>query len=107
MANKYPNPCEKCGQKENCTNYRVCEAYLKYFRTIWKQFNGYPVRAYRAEQKKEHPKFRYEHPAIVLRYLEKGPCEKCKRAQVCETPCAAYWHWWDARMEWMRRRFGV
>ena len=52
-------------------------------------------------------KFVYEHPDIIRRYLEKGPCEHCQMANVCETTCGAYWNWWDARMEWLKRRWGI
>lgn len=103
--NNYPNPCDKCGVVD-CSSYRNCEQYLKYVRTIWKQFNSYPARAYLKQQKKENPKFLYEHPDIIRDYLENGPCANCQRAKVCDVPCAAYWHWWDARMEWHRRRLG-
>jgi hypothetical protein len=75
---------------------------------MWKQFNGYPSRVY-LRQKKQKPvtaKFIYEHPDVIRRYLENGPCGECRRAEVCDVPCGNYWNWWDARMEWMRRRFG-
>lgn len=101
----YPNPCDACG-RVNCTYYRDCGQYLKYVRTIWKQFNHYPIRAYRKFKNKKSEKFCYEHPDIVRRYLEKGPCEKCPKAKDCEIPCFAYWCWWDARREWHRRRLG-
>ena len=52
-------------------------------------------------------KFIYEHPDAIRRYLEKGPCEKCPNADLCDTPCFSYWLWWDARMEWLKRRFGM
>lgn len=105
MANKYPNPCDSCG-KTDCTYYRTCGKYLKYVRTIWKQFNGYQARVYRKQKNMKSEKFLYEHPDIVRRYLEKGPCEHCQRSNVCDNPCLAHWSWWDARMEWLRRRLG-
>lgn len=101
----YPDPCEKCTHK--ICHYYCCEPWLKRFRTIWKQFNSYPARVYRQIQKqKKTEKFVYLHPDEVRRYLEKGPCGKCPKSKVCQTPCAAYWGWWDARMEWIKRRFG-
>lgn len=102
---KYPNPCEKCRRAEDCTNYRKCKPYMQRFYTIWKQFYAYPVRIYRGKKNMKSNKFAYEHPDIVRRYLEKGPCEKCRLSESCETPCLVYWEWWDARMEWIRRRF--
>lgn len=98
----YPNPCDRCG-KESC-DYRKCEQYLKYVRTIWKQFNGYPIRLYRAQKVTKSEKFVYEHPDVIRRYLKKGPCENCQRKAVCETVCPAYWRWRDARMKWFRRK---
>ena len=103
----YPNPCESCDQMPDCTSYRKCSRWLKYFRTIWKQFNGYSARTYRKQKNMTSEKFIYEHPDIIRRYLEKGPCAHCRRADVCETPCGGYWNWWDARMEWLKRRWGI
>lgn len=99
----YPNPCDSCG-KDHCTIYRDCSRYLKRLNTIWKQFNAYPARVYRAQKTMRNEKLIYEHPDIIRQYLEKGPCAACKRAEECETPCPAYWNWWDARMEWVKRR---
>lgn len=102
---KYPNPCEKCEKADNCYDYRKCTPWKQRLNTIWKQFNTYPARVYRVQKTMKRKKFTYEHPDIIRRYLEKGPCEKCQREKSCETPCPAYWGWWDARMEWIRRRF--
>lgn len=99
---KYPNPCNTCDR--TACNHLKCEPWLKRFRTIWKQFNDYPARAYTSEQTENSTVFRYEHPGIIRRYLENGPCAECQRAKVCEVPCSAYWRWWDARMEWLGRR---
>lgn len=111
------NPCDKCTRRSkdgNCTQYKTCNDWKFYFRTAWKQFNGYPVRATtearrRAEQKKKArtAKFLYEHPDIIREYLQNGPCADCKLAKACDVPCAAYWHWWDARMEYHKRRLGM
>lgn len=99
----YPNPCDTCIY---CKDPHGCPEWEARFRRIWKEFNSYPIRAYRKSKSVKTDKFRYEHPDIVRRYLEKGPCEKCQRAKVCDTPCFAYWRWWDARMEWLRGRLG-
>ena len=115
MASNYPNPCDKCPRKSKCAE--GCQEWIKRVRTIWKQFNGYPQRAAadaarqarqrEAEEKRRATKLRYEHPDIVRRYLQNGPCEGCLCENTCDTPCAAYWHWWDARMQWIRGRLGV
>jgi radical SAM protein with 4Fe4S-binding SPASM domain len=52
-------------------------------------------------------KFVYEHPDIIRRYLEKGPCEHCQMANVCETTCGAYWNWWDARNTVLKKKYGM
>lgn len=103
---KYPNPCDKC-DRVHCSNYRTCPEFLKYFRTIWKQIHGYAAHHYRNCKKAKSEKFTYEHPDIIRQYLEKGPCEHCQSEQICETPCGTYWNWWDARMEWLKRRWGI
>ena len=102
----YPNPCETF-PKDHCSDYRKCGVYLQRVRTIWKQFNAYPARVYRAQKTMRNEKFTYEHPDIIRRYLREGPCGRCLRAEECEMPCAAYWRWWDARRELHKRRFGT
>lgn len=97
----YPDPCDNC-TKEWCPQL-ACPDYRKRVNVIWKQFNGYPARVYRAQKNITSKKFAYEHPDIIRRYLEEGPCGNCQRAGVCDTPCGAYWRWWDARMEWVRK----
>lgn len=103
----YPNPCQNCNQQPDCTSYRTCAKWLKYFRTIWKQFNSYPARIYKKVKNMKREKFVYEHPDAIRRYLQKGPCEGCHRAENCENPCVNYLLWWDARMEWLKRRWGI
>lgn len=97
----YPHPCDKC-TKKSCLQIE-CEPWLKRFRTIWKQFNTYMVRVSRRKGQLPQQKFLYEHPDIIRRYLEEGPCGKCQRGEDCESPCPAYWVWWDCRREWLRR----
>lgn len=98
----YPNPCDSC-TRATC-KYQECQPYLKRIRTMWKQFNGYPERSYKAKRKMKRDKFIYEHPDLIRRYLQEGPCGKCRAASDCDTPCVAYWRWWDARMVWLRWR---
>jgi len=101
----YPNPCDAC-TKSGCPFGGYCHEFKVWFLYHWKQIHSYPIRAYRKHKRKKTDKFCYEHPDIVRRYLEKGPCEKCPMAEDCETVCIAYWHWWDARMEWMKGWWG-
>lgn len=96
----YPNPCEIC-QTENCTN-KGCNEWRMRFLTIWKQFNSYVQRQYRRGNKTE--KFGYEHPDLLRKYLREGPCKGCKIEENCDTPCGAYYNWWDARMAWLKWR---
>lgn len=98
----YPNPCDTCPR---CTCPTGCDKYKVRVRTIWKQFNAYPFRSYKVRRKMKQQKFVYEHPDLIRRYLQEGPCKKCKAADNCDTPCAAYLRWWDARMEWLREKF--
>ena len=49
-------------------------------------------------------KFVYEHPDLIRKYIKDGPCKGCEFEQLCDVPCAAYFHWWDVRMELLRRR---
>ena len=101
----YPNPCENCptGCYDTNRGAKECVRYRTWINTWWKHFNGYVTRV-RAQKKPESTKFFYEHPDIVRRYLMNGPCEGCKREKACDTPCGAYWRWWDARQEWHRNR---
>ena len=104
----YPNPCDTCEKRQDCGT--GCEKWKTRVRTIWKQFNGYPQRAYRKELEKAgttgpaKEKLRYEHPDIGRQYLLDGPCKGCPCERNCAIPCNAYWRWWDARMKWIRGR---
>lgn len=102
---KYPNPCENCSKRN--LKCRGCDKWLIRFRTIWKQFNGYPGRVYKKIASTKRQNFIYSHPDEIRRYLETGPCEKCKNTAECDNPCVDYWIWWDARMEWLKRRWGI
>ena len=100
---RYPNPCDNC-ERDPCLRMK-CPDYLKYFLTIWKQFNTYPARSYRKNKVMNGEKYVYEHPDIIRRYLHDGPCGVCSNKAGCDTPCLAYWGWWDERMEWLKRMF--
>ena len=99
----YPNPCDTCEQ--DCGAGHSCPAWRIRFRTIWEQFNTYPLRQYRkAHQRK---KFCYEHPDVARKYLAEGPCEECQFRQLCDAPCVAYYSWWDARMAALKKKYGM
>lgn len=98
----YPNPCDTC---QNCGNPQGCNAWKMRVRTIWRQFNSYPIRQYRKRAKLK--KFVYEHHDLIKKYLDEGPCKGCKQEEQCDAPCAAYWHWWDARMCVLKKKFGM
>lgn len=100
MANQYPNPCDSCNRKERCSV--PCDKFRIWFLWYWKQFHTYPTRSQKRAGKRNV--FCYEHPDMIRKYLQDGPCGECKIAGKCETPCVAYWNWWDARMEFNRRR---
>ena len=97
----YPHPCDKC---EKCAQPYGCDEWKMRFRTIWKQFNTYPLRRYR--ESKTTKKFAYEHPDLIQKYLEEGPCKYCQFEKLCEIPCPKYYCWWDARMTVLRKKYG-
>lgn len=99
----YANPCDTC---EKCTYSGGCDAWKMRFRTIWKQFNSYQLRKYR-EQANRKTKFVYEHPDLITKYIQDGPCKGCEFELLRDVPCAAYYHWWDARMAWLKGRLGL
>lgn len=101
----YPNPCDACEKAGSCTV--GCAAWKVRYRYRQKQINAYHKQLMRPRGGSEMQVFRYEHPDIIRRYLEKGPCEGCKAEEVCDTPCPAYLGWWDARMGWIRGRLGL
>ena len=98
----YPNPCDTC---EECTRPNGCDAWKMRVRTIWKQFNSYPARIYKA-RKTAQKTFAYEHPDLLKRYLDNGPCKGCEFELLCDVPCTAYWGWWDARMAVLKKKYG-
>lgn len=98
----YPSPCGKCEKK--CTSIGHCHDYKAFINAWWKHFNA----CYRVLCCYDHTanteKFAYEHPDVYRRYIERGPCPDCAAKENCQTVCATYWKWWDARMAWFRRR---
>jgi radical SAM protein with 4Fe4S-binding SPASM domain len=75
------------------------------FHTIWKQFNSYTLRQYRKTKTKKV--FAYEHPDLIKKYLEEGPCKGCQFEKLCDVPCPQYYGWWDARMALLRKKYGL
>lgn len=104
MKYNYPNPCDSCAISE-CRKGNGCAKWQVRFLTIWKQFNTYQMRQYRKDR--THKKFCYEHPDLIHRYLKDGPCKGCQFEALCDVPCTAYWCWWDARMEVLKRKYGT
>lgn len=100
----YPNPCDTC-QKGCQFIGKGCKEWENRFRTIWKQFNTYPLRQYRKAP--TQTKFCYEHPDMIGRYLADGPCKECQFEVLCDVPCVAYWHWWDARNTVLKKKYGM
>ena len=98
----YPNPCDTC---KACVHSDGCSKWQMRFRTIWKQFNTYPLRQYRKAPTAK--KFCYEHPDTARKYLSDGPCKGCKIEKDCENACGAYYQWWDARIAWLKHRWGM
>ena len=94
------NPCEGCTQ--DVCDYRRCDPYQKWFRTVWKSFRRYARRSHWETGAQSSGNFVYAHPDLIRRYLHAGPCELCECAFSCDTPCSGYLHWWDARMVWLK-----
>lgn len=38
---EYPNPCDKCKEKNDCKHFRVCQPWLTRYRYRQKQINAY------------------------------------------------------------------
>ena len=99
----YPSPCERCDRDEygchGCDKWRIRYLYRQ------KQINAY-ARKICQPQPVEVKAFRYAHPGEYRNYLRHSPCEGCKANKICNAPCAAYLQWWDARMGWVRRKYG-
>ena len=97
---KNQKPCIGCTQ--SVCDYRRCDPYHKWFRTAWKEFRRHARRSYWETDGEKEDKFRYLHPDMIRRYLRTGPCELCECAFSCDVPCSGYWHWWNARMVWLK-----
>lgn len=55
MAN-YPNPCDKCKNKNDCTKYMTCQPWKKRYLYRQKQINAYAAKvlpAYYEKMRKE------------------------------------------------------
>lgn len=98
----YPNPCDTCTE---CNGYEGYDRWRMRFLTVWKQFNTYQVRQYKKKENMD-TKYIYEHPDIVRKYIKDGPCKGCQFELLCDVPCGAYYHWWDARMAALREKYG-
>lgn len=97
---KNVNPCVGCTQ---CVcDYRRCDPYRVWLIAAWKEFRRYAHRGFWEGSVQNERKFTYQHPDMIRRYLQVGPCGLCECAGDCEIPCAAYWRWWDARMAWLK-----
>ena len=105
--NHYPNPCDICQKGNICTMRYGCEEWRIRYLYRQKQINAYSRKLMRPKTTEYRKVFAYEHPDIIRKYLEHSPCEGCKEVEVCDTPCPAYLHWWNARMEIARRRVGL
>ena len=99
MSHVY-KPCDKCTQ--GVCDYRRCDAYKQWFVAAWKQFQRYIPHDYWGIHLRNSEKFAYEHPDLIRRYLQEGPCGLCVCADVCDIPCGSYLCWWDARRAWLR-----
>lgn len=87
-------PCESCAAR--CKDW-MCDAYRRWIGDQWELFQGRFLGDYRGRLSGD--KFYYAHPDEVRRYLQEGVCGGCRAEGICDTPCPAYWRWWDARME--------
>lgn len=105
MAINYPSPCLKCS-KENCQE-KKCTDWLMRYLYRQKQINAYARGGKWQQPDETRLCYVYEHPDVIREYLQKGPCRFCQREKDCDTPCQAYWRWWDARQEWHRKRLGA
>ena len=93
-------PCDHCVQP--VCDYRRCPPYQKWFKAAWNEFRRNVPGGCWVENTQKEGKFTYVHPNLIRKYLENGPCSRCDWADVCDAPCVAYRHWWDARMAWRR-----
>lgn len=95
----YPSPCEKCAK---CTTPNGCSAWRTRYRYRQKQINAYARKITPGPDCDADRLWLYDRDKY-LRWLEHGPCRWCQAADHCDTPCPAYWQWWDARMDHFRR----
>ena len=104
----YPSPCDSCTDRK-CEVYSGaylhCHAWLTRYRYRQKQINAF---ANKPPQLKATPQrthcFAYDHPDDVRRYLRSHPCKSCHLEPTCDTPCDYYLHWYDARIQYARKR---
>ena len=97
----YPSPCERCSVcscTNGCVEWRIRYLYRQ------KQINAY-ARQICQPRPVEIKAFQYAHPDEYLNYLRHSPCEGCNVNNICDTPCAAYLQWWDARMGHFGRNY--
>lgn len=93
----YPSPCEKCAK---CTQPGGCAAWKVRYLYRQKQISAY---ARRIMPGPDCDADRLRFPTKYEIWLKHGPCRWCQAADHCDTPCPAYWRWWDERMRMFRR----
>ena len=100
----FTNPCDGCERNTgNCEHYVSCNRYR-----YWLNYNWKCARIVARRQKRQSQgdnKWAYQHPHMAKKYIDDGVCGECSLRGNCDEPCAAYWEWWDARMEYFRKVF--
>ena len=67
------------------------------------KINAYARRMY-TPRLRQVDKILVYHPDEHRRYLRQSPCMGCCAQNFCDRPCEVYLHWYNARMEMVRRR---
>lgn len=110
MIPAYSSPCEKC-TRSSCNRGGIgCPEWRERYLHRQSMINAYARKAFSGNtgsgEAENASCFCYSHPDDVRRYLRTSPCRGCGFEANCDTPCGAYLQWWDARMGWVRRKYG-
>ena len=96
MEHYRKRPCRGCHRKP--CGKEECSRWQAWFLDSWAAVNGYAWQQ-RDELGREEPNyFTYQ-----LAHENVSPCDSCRCASWCDTPCSFRLRWWDQRMARLRK----
>lgn len=96
------SPCEGC---RRACNYTQCRVYRLWLNRCWNRYRRWQEPEQRLPPKENV--WRYDSPALIHDFLEKGPCCRCAFRSHCQDQqlCDAYRYWLTLRWKQIQNLF--